>query len=94
MNGAGSSWRKRLSGMVSGGRTMRSLLTAARMKRVDTSKVVLDDTSAAIWQQGDESMYTAEAVLVKVVLVVQLLGIPTPLQCIVYPVSKLQAMVE
>jgi len=58
---SGSSWRKRLGAMVSGTRTVRSLLTAARMKRHDTSKVVFDE-GAALWQQGDESLYTDDAV--------------------------------
>ena len=60
-SGQGSTWRKRLGAMMSGKRTVRTLLTASRMKRVDTSKVVFDE-NAAFWQQGDEALYTDVAV--------------------------------
>ena len=59
--GTGSTWRQRLGGMISAKRTVRTLLTATRMKRVDTSKVTFED-GVAIWQQGDMSLYTDAAV--------------------------------
>ena len=55
----GSSWRRRLGGLVAGGRTMRSLFAAAKLKRHDTTKIIAD---GAIWEQGDEALYTEDAV--------------------------------
>ena len=46
---------------MSGGRTVRQLLTASRMRKHDSSKIVLEE-GAAIWQQGDLTLYTEENV--------------------------------
>mgnify|MGYP001488751215 CR=1 FL=1 len=66
--GSGKSWRKRLGGLVTTGRSMRSLLMTSRIKRgVDINKVKITEDGAA-WQQGDATMYTEEALRARAAL--------------------------
>ena len=58
--GLGGAWRKRLGGMLVGSRTIHVLRTRTRLRKVDKSKVVFTE-GAAIWQQGDDALYTDDA---------------------------------
>ena len=63
----GGSWRQRLGAIVPGGRAAKSLLTAARIRRV-TGRAVTEieagqEGSVAFWEQGAASMYTNEAIV-------------------------------
>lgn len=60
--GRGSTWRERLGGILPGGRAVRSMLIAARMKRFDASRVVVSEDVTAFWQQGEAKFYTEEAI--------------------------------